>query len=97
MSTSDWIVGHPSSNKDFVATMVVGSLLIASFFVGTGFMLYFWIKSWRGEDMHGKRVSKGEKEAGTIDLEVGRDMPPGGESNEGMYQGTTTCGSRNLC
>lgn len=47
--------------------------------------------------MHGKRVSKGEKEAGTIDLEAGRDMPPGGESNEGMYQGTTTCGSRNLC
>lgn len=96
MSTSDWIVGHPSNNKDFVATMVVGSLLIASFFVGTGFMLYFWIKAWRGEVMHGKRVNKGEKETGTIDLEAGLDMPPRDESDEGMYQETTTCGSKNL-
>lgn len=97
MSTSNWIVGHPSDNKAFVATMVVGSLLITSFFVGTGFMLYFWIKSWRGEDMHGKRVSNGEKETGTIDLEAGRDMPARDGSDEGMYRETMGCGSRNLC
>lgn len=82
MSASDWIIGHPSNNKDFVATMVIGSLLIVSFFVGTGVMLYFWIKSWRGEDMHGKRVSEGEKGTGTIDLEAGRVVPPVDECGE---------------
>lgn len=81
MSASDWII-NPSNNKGFVATMVVASLLVASFFIGTGVMLHFWIKSWRG-DRRGKDVSGGKKE---IDLEAGygRDMPgpPMEESDE---------------
>lgn len=73
--SSDWTVGHPSDNKAFVATIVIASLLVTSFFVGTGFMLYFWIKSWRGEDSFGKHTSEGENEKGNIDLEAGRAMP----------------------
>lgn len=81
MSTPDWITGRPSENKDFIGTVVVASLLIVSFFIGTGVMLYFWVKSWRGEDMHGKHISRGEKDANTIDLEAGQ-IVPGDESDE---------------
>lgn len=82
MSTPDWIVGHPSDNKDFIGAIVVASLLVTSFFAGTGVMLYFWIKAWQGEDMHGKQMSyRGEKETDLIDLEAGKVIP-GDESDE---------------
>lgn len=89
MSTPDWIVGRPSDNKDFIGAVVVASLLVISFFIGTGFMLYFWIKAWQGEDMHGKQMSyRGEKVTDSIDLEAGKFMP-GDESDEpSIVEGT---------
>lgn len=86
MSTPDWIVGRPSDNKDFIGAVVVASLLVISFFAGTGVMLYFWIKAWQGEDMHGKQMSyRGEKET---DLEAGKVIP-GDESDEpSIVEGT---------
>ncbi|KAI5845224.1 hypothetical protein DFP73DRAFT_594355 [Morchella snyderi] len=72
----EWTVGHPSQNKSFVATVVIASLLITAFFVGCGFMLYYWIRSWRGKDNYKPSVSSSSSTNEKVeDLEAQRQRP----------------------
>lgn len=75
--SSEWIIGHPSDNKHFVATVVVASLLLTAFVIGIGVMLYFWVKSWRECDAYNQSSpgGMGEKGNSVEDLEAGRATP----------------------
>lgn len=74
--SEEWTVGHPSQNKSFVATVVIASLLITAFFVGCGFMLYYWIRSWRGKDNYKPSVSSSSSTNEKVeDLEAQRQRP----------------------